>query len=118
MINTRLFEAKEYKLVVYNGQAIVNRAFRFFTVVSCDAIAYEEIDFDFPDYASAYFRVFNEREGRKILDVPLDRDGEYLIANISALDMTFDSLGEYYYEVGYVRSVYEQALRYGPLRVI
>lgn len=118
MINTRLFDGEEKKLVLYNGQAMINRVFRFYTVESCDQIAYSEVNFDFPGYTSAYLRVFNEREGRKLLDVPLDRSDENLIANISADDLTFDSLGIYYYEIGYVDSVYEQVLRYGNLHVI
>lgn len=118
MINTRLFEAKEYPLVIYNGQAVINRAFRFFTVVDCLDIPYEEIDFDFPDYASSYFRVYNERNGRLLLDLAMDHIDPYLILNASVQDMTFEDNGDYYYEVGYVRTVYEQALRYGKLSVI
>jgi protease II len=117
-LNTRLFEGKEYPLVIYNGQAIINRAFRFYTVVDCIDLPYEEIDFDFPDYASSYLRVFNEKDGRFIIEISLSRDGSYLIVNASASDMTFDDLGNYYYEVGYVRGVYEQALRFGTLSVI
>lgn len=118
MINTRLFEAKEYPLVIYNGQAVINRAFRFFTVVDCLDVPYEEIDFDFPDYASSYFRVYNERNGRLLLDLAMDHIDPYLILNGSVQDMTFEDLGPYYYEIGYVRTVYEQALRYGKLSVI
>lgn len=116
-LNTRLFQAKEYPLIIYNGQAIINRAFRFFTVIDCVDVTYEEIDFDFPDYAGSYLRIYNERGGRLIIEIALDRDGAYLIANASASDMTFDDTGNYYYEVGYVRAVYEQALRYGTLKV-
>lgn len=118
MINTRLFEGKEYSLVIYNGQAIINRAFRFFTVVDCADVPYEEIDFDFPDYASSFLRIFSEREGRLIKEWALDHNGPYLIANVSESDANFDDVGNYYYEVGYVRAVYEQVLRYGTLKVI
>lgn len=118
MVNTRLFEAKEYPLVIYNGQAIIDRAFRFYTVVDCADLPYEEIDFDFPDYASSYMRVYNERNGRLILTLALELDAPYLIANASVAEMTFEDNGNYYYEIGYVRSVYEQALRYGTLIVI
>lgn len=118
MINTRLFEAKEYTLVIYNGQAIINRAFRFFTVLDCADIPYEEFDFDFPDYASSYFRVYNERNGRLLLNLSMDHNDPYLILNASVADMTFEDNGDYYYELGYVRAVYEQALRYGKLSVI
>lgn len=118
MINTRLFHAKEYTLQIYNGQALLNRAFRFYTVVDCEGLAYEEIDFDFPDYVSSYFRVYNERNGRLILDLSLTQSGPYLIANSSVADMTFEDNGNYYYEVGYSRSGYDQSLRYGTLNVL
>lgn len=118
MLNTRLFEAKDYPLKIYNGKAIINMAFRFYTVVSCEEIAYEEIDFDFPDYTSSYLRIFNERDGRLIVEIALTQSGTYLIVNASVSDMTFEDTGNYYYEIGYVRGVYEQALRYGTLTVI
>lgn len=118
MINTRLFEAKEYPLQIYNGQAVINRAFRFFNVLDCADVPYEEFDFDFPDYVSSYFRVYNERNGRLLLDLAMDHIDPYLILNASIADMTFEDNGNYYYEVGYVRTVYEQALRYGKLTVI
>lgn len=115
-LNTRLLKASEYPFVIYNGQAIINRAVRFFTTIPCPDE--EEIAYDFPEYVSSYFRVYNERSGRLIVEIALDRYDEYLVINASALDMTFDDEGNYYYEIGYVRNVYEQALRYGPLTVI
>lgn len=118
MVNTRLFEGKEYNLQVYNAQAMINRAFRFYTVVDCADLPYEEIDYDFPDYASSYMRIYNERDGRLIKTFALTQSGPYLIANVGVLDMTFDSLGNYYYEIGYVRAVYDQVLRYGILNVL
>jgi hypothetical protein len=117
-INTKLFDGREYPLQIYNGQALINRAFRFFTVIDCIEIPYEEINFDFPGYASSYFRVYNERTGRLIKDLSMDQNGPYLIANFSVEDMTFDDLGNYFYEVGYNDSGYEQVLRYGILQVI
>lgn len=118
MINARLFEGKEYPLTIYNGKAIINRAFRFFTVIDCPGEPYEEIPYDFPEYDSSYFRVFNERNGRELVEVALSQSDEYLIVNANASDMTFDENGKYYYEIGYVRDGYEQALRYGELRVV
>ena len=115
MLNTKLFQGNEYPLTVYNGQALVDVAFRFYTTDNCDG---ERVYFDFPDYASSYFRVFNERNGREIKEFALEQDGAYLIANVSVSDMTFEDNGNYYYEVGYVRSVYEQTLRYGKFIVI
>ena len=118
MVNTRLFEAKEYPLIIYNGQAVVDRAFRFYTVVDCLDSPYEEFDFDFPDYVSSYFRVYNERNGRMILDLTMSRNGPYLVLTANVSEMTFEDNGNYYYEVGYVKGGYEQALRYGTLTVI
>lgn len=115
MVNTRLFQGKEYSLVIYNGQAIVDKAFRFFTVVDCTG---EEIDFDFPDFAGAYFRVYNERSGRLIKNFTMTQNGPYLVVNSSVSEATFEDNGYYYYEIGYVRGVYEQSLRYGTLKVI
>jgi hypothetical protein len=118
MVNTRLFWAKEYTLQVYNGQALINKAFRFYTVLDCPDIPYEEFDFDFPDFVSAYFRVYDERNGRMIKDLVMAQYGTYLLVNASVLDMTFEDLGSYYYEIGYNRGGYEQALRYGKLQVL
>lgn len=115
MLNTRLFDGKEYDLVIYNGQAIVNKAFRFYTVVQCTG---EEIDFDFPDFNGAYFRIYNERVGRLLKDFSLTQNGPYLVAELSIVDATFEDNGYYYYEIGYNRAGYEQALRYGTLKVI
>ena len=116
MVNTRLFEGKEYPLVIYNGQAAINRAIRFYTTVSCPDI--EEIDFDFPDFVSAYFRVYNDRSERRIKNLVMTQYGPYLLLNGSVQDMTFEDEGDYYYEIGYNRGGYETALRYGKLHVI
>lgn len=115
MVNTRLFAGKEYSLVIYNGKAIINKAFRFYTVVDCTG---EEIDFDFPDFAGAYFRVYNERIGRLIKTLAVTQNGPYLVVEASISDATFEDNGHYYYEIGYIRGVYEQTLRYGTLKVI
>lgn len=118
VLNTKLFQAKEYPLVIYNGKAIINYAFRFFTVVDCVDLPYEEFDFDFPDYASSYMRIYNERNGRLEKEYELSQSGTYLILNASISDATFEDNGNYYYEIGYVRGVYEQPLRYGTLSVV
>lgn len=115
MVNTRLFEGKEYQLIIYNGQAVLNMPFCFVEVDQCSG---EESDFDFPGYFSSYFRVYNERSGRLIKDLQLSHSGSTLFLNASVLDMTFEDNGNYYYEIGYVNSIYEQALRYGTLKVI
>lgn len=118
MVNTRLFQAKEYPLQIFNRQALINKAFRFYTVVCASDLPYEEIDFDFPDYVSSYLRIYNERLGRLVLDLALTQSGPYLIANASVSDMTFEDNGNYYYEVGYSRGGYEQALRYGTVKIL
>ncbi len=118
MLNTRLTQANEYPLVIYNGQALIDKAFRFWTTIECIDVPYEEMDFDFPGYISSYLRIFNERGGRELVEIALVMSGPYLIANASALDMTFEDIGNYHYEIGYSRDGYEQALRYGKLIVI
>lgn len=115
MLKSRLFQAKQYPLTIYNGDAIIDKAFRFYTR-DCDG---NDENFDFPDYVSSYLRVYNERNGRLLLTLALTRSGTYLIANASDTEMTFEDSGNYWYEVGYVRSGgYEQALRYGTAQVI
>lgn len=115
MVNSKMFIAQEYDLKVYNGKPMIDVAIRFFTTDNCDG---EEVDFDFPDYTGAYLRVFNERLGRELKELTLSRDGAYLISNQSESDMTFEDNGNYYYEIVYIRGVYEQVVRYGKFIVI
>jgi fibronectin type 3 domain-containing protein len=111
----RLFDGVEKKIEVYNGQAILDYAIEYFTRDDCD----DESEFTFPSYLSSYFRIYNERLGREIKEIVLSNSGGSLIVNASALDMTFDDNGTYYYEIGYVQAGgYEIALQFGPLRVI
>lgn len=116
-IITRLFEGEEQGLTLYNGQAIIDMQFQF-VYIECFNEEADEQDFTFPGYVSAYMRVFNERLGREIKEYALTRSGSILILNGSVSDATFDNNGKYYYEIGYVNSVYEQVLRYGKLNVI
>lgn len=104
-------------MVAYNGEAIIDKDIRFYTVEFCNGDE-TEVDFDFPDYAGSYFRVYNERSGRLLTEVALTRNGANLIINSSEVDMTLEDLGNYYYEIGYIRSVYEQVLRFGILTVL
>lgn len=115
MINTRLFEGKEYPLIIYNEKAVVDMAFRFYSEEICDGT---ETEFDFPNYTSSYLRIYDERLGRLIKELALSQTSSLLIANFSVLDMTFEDNGNYYYEMGYVMGVYEQPLRYGQLTVL
>jgi hypothetical protein len=115
VVRTKLFQGHEYDLVIYNGEAIISRAFYFYTK-DCDG---NETPFDFPDYNEGYFKVYNERSGRRIKNLVLTRSAAYLILNASESDMTFEDEGFYYYEVGYVRAGgYETTLRYGNLKVL
>src|SRR3989304_3411728 len=114
MIRIKLFDAVEKPLVVYNAQAMLNYAIDFYTE-ACDGDFVEnQEDFTLPDYASSYFRIYNERLGRQIKNIALSRSGSNLIINASVLDLTFDSNGNYFYEIGYVQTAgYEIALMYG-----
>lgn len=116
-IITRLFDGEEQELTLYNGQAIIDKQFQF-VYIECFNEEAEEQDFTFPGFVSAYMRVFNERLGREIKEYALTRSGAILILNGSVSDATFNNNGKYYYEIGYVNSVYEQVLRYGKLNVI
>lgn len=117
MLRVKLFDGVERNLVLFNGQAIVDLEIQYFTEVCDDDLEEDEEDFTFPGYAGSYFRVFNERNGREIKDISLSQSGGSLIVNASALDMTFGDNGIYFYEIGYVNSVYEQVLQYGKLQV-
>lgn len=115
MLKNKLFEAKSYPLIIYNGKPIIDKAFRFYTV-DCDG---EQEDFDFPNYVSSYLRIYNERGGRLFKNLSLTQSTTYLILNASVTDMTFEDNGNYEYEVGYLMSGgYEQVLRYGVLQVL
>lgn len=118
MLRLRLFDGVESEMVVYNAQAIVDLELSFYTEECDDDLLVEEEDFTFPGYASSYLRVFNERSGKRIKNIALSQSGSSLIVNASALDMTFEEEGKYYYEVGYVNTVYEQVLKYGKFTAI
>jgi hypothetical protein len=103
-------------LQVYNAQAVIDRVFEFY---------YENpdtgdiTDYDFVDYSTAWFRVYDERQGDEIKDITLSRSSNDLIMNASVSDMTFEDLGKYYFEIGYTKSGgYDEVLRYGTLYVI
>lgn len=112
MLNTRLFQAQEYELQLYNGQPIIDIGFAFY-YLECET----ETEFDFPDYSSSYLKIYNERLGRTIKTIPLTRNGHILA--IYSTDTEFDDNGNYWYEVIYVMAGgYEQVLRYGLLEVL
>lgn len=118
MLRLRLFDGVESELVVYNAQAIVDLELSFFTEECDDDLIVEEEDFTFPGYVSSYLKVFNERSGKLLKNIALSRSGSSLVVNASVLDMTFEENGKYYYEIGYVNTVYEQVLKYGPFKAI
>lgn len=112
MITNNLFLATSEPLTIYNGQPIINFGFQFF-YDDCDG---GEIDFDYPSYVSSFIRVFNERLGREMKDIPLTLNGVTLVMDTT--DTDFDDNGKYYYEVGYVQAGgYEIVLRFGVLTV-
>lgn len=114
MLRNRIFDAEERPLDIYNQVAIIDLAISFFTE-ECE----DDEDFTFPNFSSAYFRVFNERLGRTIKDITLTRSGNELVMNASVSDMTFEDNGRYYYEIGYIQTGgYELPLRYGVATVI
>lgn len=110
------FIAENEDLKFYNGKAIINLVFAYY---------YDDEDetaFDFTDDSGSYFfRVLDERSGRELKEytTQLTRNSNRIIMNCSVSDMTFDDLGRYYYEKGYIRSGgYEEILRYGNLFII
>lgn len=115
MLRTKLFDGEDKVLEVYNEMPLIDVAIDFF-LEECE----EEEDFTFPNYLSAYFRVFNERLGRRIKNITnISQSGSALIINASVLDMTFEDNGNYHYEIGYISTGgYEFPLRYGKLQVI
>lgn len=117
-IKTRLFEGREAELDVFNSQAVIDQTFTFITIDECIPGTLTETEFEIPSEATAYFRTYNERQGRLIKDLVLVVNQNTLIANFSVNDMTFEDLGEYYYEIGYTNNGYDMVLRYGILVVI
>lgn len=117
--NHRGFIAAEECLEFYNGVALIDLSFEFLFLDEDNDNA--ETAFGFDGYVSAYFKVYNERESGLMKDFAnqLSRTTNFLIMNCSISDMTFEDLGKYYYEMGYIRSGgYEIPLRYGELKVI
>lgn len=120
MLRIKLFDGVEKQLKMYNGQAVLDYDIEFF-IEECDEdLEYEEEDFTFPAYASAYLRIYNERSGRLLKNITtISQSGGSLILNASAEDMTLEDKGKYYYELGYVQTGgYDIVLAYGPYKAI
>ena len=112
---SRGFIAQEQDLTFKNGKALLNLAF---TIVYDDET---ETIFTFPGYVSSYFRVYDTlRQTRLIKNytAQVTRNSNVLVMNCSVSDMTFNEAGPYWYEMGYVSSGYDVAIRYGKLLII
>lgn len=115
MLNTQLFQAQEQPLKMYNGKPILGNGFAFY-YYDDTCVTELETEFTFDGYISSYLRIYNERLGRLIKTIPLDRVGNTLV--IYSTDTVFDDNGNYWYEVGYLQTGgYEFVLRYGVLEV-
>lgn len=110
------FLAEHEGLRFYNAKALINLVFAFYL----DDEA--ETEFDFTDDTGSYFfRVYDERSGRELKEFTnqITRNTNKLIFNCSVLDMTFQDVGKYYCEMGYIRSGgYEELLRFGLCEII
>lgn len=116
MIRIRLFDGVSKELVLYNGQALINFGIEFFTE-DCDTdLSDDETDYSFPGFVSGFFRVYNERLGKRIKNITgVTVNGGSLLINSN--DLTFEDNGVYYYEIGY-NNGYEMVLMYGQLTVV
>lgn len=117
MLRKKLFDAVDDNLTFYDGKPILDFQVQFFTDECDDDLEDDEVDYSFSGFVSGYFRVYNERNGRLIKDLPMSNEGSALVLNTT--DTVFEDLGNYYYEIGYLMSGgYELALMYGILKVI
>lgn len=115
MDQSRGFIAQEQGLSFKNNKALLNLAF---TILYDDTT---ETIFDFTGYVSAYFRVYDTlRQTRLIKNfiTQVTRNSNILVMNCSVSDMTFNEAGRYWYEMGYINSGYNVAIRYGELLII
>lgn len=111
-MNVNLFEGIEHPLKQRNGDPIIEQGFQF-TYDDCGT----ETAYDFPNYSSAYMVVYNERGGRVIKTLTMERTGDILY--FMTQDTTYEDLGKYFYEVIYMQTGgYEYVLMYGTLTVI
>lgn len=120
IIINQIFDAEEKPLKIFNGVAVIDLAFSFTIGDACQCINGNEDEFTFPNFSNAWFRVYNERLGKRIKNITnITQSGNSLVMNASELDMTFEVNGRYYYELGYTQTGgYEFPLRYGPATVI
>ncbi len=110
------FIGVEDELTFYNGQAVIDLSFEYF---GTDADG-DEVDFNFPGYDSSFMNVYDSEERNTVVKAftsQITRNSKYQVLNASVSDMTYEANGVYYYELGYVRSGYEEVLRYGKFFV-
>lgn len=110
------FIAENEDLTAYNGQAILNLAIAY--ILDDD----DDTEFTFPGYVSSYMNVYDSDERNnlvKAFTTQVTRNSSVQVLNLSESDMTFESQGKYYYELGYIISGgYETVLRYGNLVIV
>ena len=111
----RLPIADEDELILKNGEALIDVPHLVYNE--------DETEFDFAAYVSSYMYVYQSKDisAKRIKEytTQITRNANAQVFNCSESDMTFTSLGSYWYEIGYVRSGgYEVALRQGILKVI
>ena len=117
MLRVRLFDGVSKELVLYNGQSLINFPIDFFTEECDNDLDEDEIEYTFPGFVSGYFRVYNERLGKRIKNITgVTVSGSQLVINSN--DLTFEDNGQYYYEIGYNSNGYEITLMFGFLNVI
>ncbi len=106
--------------MIYKGYTAEEYTFKFINAKAVIDFSLDE--YTFVDDSGSYFlNVYDEREGRelKYYTTQITNSSDTLILNTSVEDMTFEDLGTYYYELGYVRSGgYEELLRFGKFIVI
>lgn len=119
------FEAQEAPLTFYNEQAVLDLAIAYYTEgteTDNDGTVNGEYvnEYPFTGYASSFMNVYDSAERNYLVKAfisQVTRNANVQVLNCSVSDMTFESQGDYYYELGYVRSGYEIVLRYGKLTI-
>jgi len=115
MDQIKVFIAEEKELEFFNAKALINIQFE---VLYIDDNG-DEAAYSFPGYVSAYFRVYDEREGQllKNFAAQIVRSSNILNFNCSVDDMTFENLGKYHFEMGFNSSGYEIPIRFSQLNI-
>ena len=117
------FEGVYAELTFYNAKAIIDYPIRYYldgTETNYNSIVDGKyvLNYSFPGYASSYLYIYDSEERNTLIKSftsQVTRNSNIQVINASVSDMTFESPGTYYYELGYVRSGYECVLSYGKL---